>query len=119
MSQLNGNAQLFKIITEIVEAGLEVHLHKSDGLMCASFPTGFYQSDGDAYLTQKKELVVLYTRFGGQRAITDVESLAKESHLSWKLAKNLNAKWATPAQLWAPLYRRYGFIKDPVTVNTP
>lgn len=99
--------KLFDLIPELIEVDMELTLRKSEGVLCAHFPSGFYQSDGDAYIKQHKENVVLYTRFGGQTMIGSLELLVYESHLAWRKCRNMNDKWRQPAVQWLPLYKRH------------
>lgn len=99
--------KLLDLVEKLVEAGLDVTLRKSDGLLCAYFPSGFYQSDGDAFVFQHNEHIILSTRIDGQRIVYGVDTVVYESHTVWRKCKNLNPKWKNAAQLWLPLYRKY------------
>ena len=99
--------KLLDMMQHLVEFELELTMKKSEGVMCAYFQNGFYQSDGDAYLKQSDNKVELYTRFDGFRAVDSLELLTYESHLCWRKAKNLHDRWQAPARGWLPLYKKY------------
>jgi hypothetical protein len=98
--------KFFELLVNLSDAGIEVVIRKNRDVPCAFFLSGFYRSDGDAYVFLHKEQLVLSTRFSGDMVIQSLYDIVYESHAQWKISRSLDSKWKHQSSQWVPLYQR-------------
>lgn len=97
---------LYDLVGSLCEANIDVIIRKNRDRPCAYLTSGFYRCDGDAYVFENRSVLILYTRFGGEKQIQILYDLAYESHIQWKLSRNQNPRWKDQSPNWIPLYQR-------------
>ena len=96
----------FNLLANFIDSNIDVIVRKNLDRPCIFFFSGFYQSDGDAFVMFNKDNLIFHSRFRGDIEIETIYDLGYESHNAWKLSRNLNDRWRHQATAWIPIYQR-------------
>lgn len=92
------------LVMRLVDLGIPVTLRLSENGKIATFESGFYKSDGMAWLEQTDIGVVLHTRYGQINNVNDPMDVVEVSRDWFESSKDRYDGWSTPAPGWGALY---------------
>ena len=92
------------LVMRPVDLGIAVTLRLGEKGKIATFESGFYKSDGLAWMEQTDTGVVLHTRYGQINNVSDPIDIIEVSRDWFENSKDRYSGWSTPAPEWAALY---------------
>ena len=92
------------LVNELVNMGIPVTISKGESGKIASFSSGFYKSDGSAWLEQTDSGIVLHTRYGQADKIEGPFDVIEISRDWYERSRDRFDGWSVPNATWKPLY---------------
>lgn len=99
------------LVQELVKRGIKVEIRQGEVGPEFFIGSGFYKSDGPAYLVDEGDEVVLHMRYDELRIVDSIWDIVHESYRWYEYSKDRFDGWSQPDPAWVELYESCGYGK--------